>query len=84
MEILGDEPPVNLAEGDTGGFVPLEVAAGTLIVLDGLLPHFSLANRSQRRRAAYTLHAIDPAAHYPTDNWLQRVGLPLRGFRDRR
>jgi phytanoyl-CoA hydroxylase len=81
MEVLGDEPPAGGAEA---GFVPLEVRSGTLIVLDGLLPHYSLANRSQRRRAAYTLHAIDPTAHYPSDNWLQRNDLPLRGFRDRR
>lgn len=78
MEVLGQEPQ------EDAGFVPLEVAAGTLVVLDGLLPHYSLANRSQRRRAAYTLHAVDPEARYPTDNWLQRGDLPLRGFRDRR
>lgn len=92
MEILGEEPVMNTAEagedgadeGGAGQFVPLEVAAGTLIVLDGLLPHYSQANRSQRRRAAYTLHAIDPTAEYPADNWLQRDALPLRGFRDRR
>ncbi len=78
MQVLGPEP----APGE--GFIPLEVEAGTLIVLDGLLPHYSEANRSQRRRAAYTLHAIDPGAEYPADNWLQRGHLPLRGFRDRR
>jgi len=78
MQVLGPEP----APGE--GFIPLEVEAGTLIVLDGLLPHYSEANRSQSRRAAYTLHAIDPAAEYPADNWLQRGDLPLRGFRDRR
>ena len=78
MELLGPEPE----PGE--GFVPLEVDAGTLIVLDGLLPHYSKANRSERRRAAYTLHAVDPDAEYPADNWLQRGDLPLRGFRDRR
>jgi phytanoyl-CoA hydroxylase len=60
---------------------PLEVRRGTLIVLHGLLPHKSLANRSARSRHAYTLHAIGGRCHYPSDNWLQRsAAMPLRGF----
>jgi phytanoyl-CoA hydroxylase len=61
------------------GFVPLEVEAGTMIVLDGLLPHRSAPNRSGRSRQAYTLHVVERGAHYPADNWLQRPDLPLRG-----
>jgi phytanoyl-CoA hydroxylase len=62
--------------------VPLEVTTGTLIVLHGLLPHLSRANRSQKSRHAYTLHLIAGHCHYPADNWLQRgPELPLRGFR---
>lgn len=61
--------------------VPLEVSQGTLIVLDGLLPHKSLANRSPKSRHAYTLHAIGSDSNYPEDNWLQRpVEMPFRGF----
>jgi phytanoyl-CoA hydroxylase len=60
--------------------VPLEVRRGTLIVLHGLLPHASTANRSSRPRQAYSLHLIDGRAGYPADNWLQRPNLPLRGF----
>lgn len=60
--------------------VPLEVRRGTLIVLHGLLPHASTANRSSRPRQAYSLHMIDGRADYPADNWLQRPDLPLRGF----
>ncbi|MEI2816957.1 MAG: phytanoyl-CoA dioxygenase family protein [Microthrixaceae bacterium] len=63
------------------GLVPLEAPRGTLVVLDGLLPHRSGPNRSDLPRHAYTLHAIDPRASYPEDNWLQRPDLPLRGFR---
>lgn len=64
-----------------GSLVPLEVAAGTLIVLDGMSPHLSEANRSPKSRQAYTLHVISGAARYPPDNWLQRgPDLPLRGF----
>jgi phytanoyl-CoA hydroxylase len=65
----------------TDGEVPLEAAKGTLIVLHGLLPHRSGPNTSERGRAAYTLHAIEAAAEYRADNWLQRgADLPLRGF----
>lgn len=61
--------------------VPLEVPQGTLIVLDGLLPHFSAANRSDKSRQAYTLHVIERGARYAADNWLQRdPALPLLGF----
>ena len=61
--------------------VPLPARRGSLIVLHGLLPHLSGANRSARSRHAYTLHVIDGNARYPADNWLQRAPeLPLRGF----
>jgi phytanoyl-CoA hydroxylase len=64
----------------TEGLVPLEAPRGTLILLDGALPHLSGPNRSDKPRHAYTLHAIDGAASYLDDNWLQRPHLPLRGF----
>jgi phytanoyl-CoA hydroxylase len=61
--------------------VPLEVTKGTLIILNGLLPHKSLANRSSKSRHAYTLHVISSDSRYPKENWLQRsVAMPLRGF----
>ena len=63
------------------GAVALEARAGTLVVLHGLLPHLSGANRSAKRRDAYSLHVIDGAAQYPASNWLQRGDAgPLRGF----
>jgi len=61
--------------------VPLEVLKGSLILLNGLLPHRSFENRSSRSRHAYTLHLIGADANYPADNWLQRSPtMPLRGF----
>jgi phytanoyl-CoA hydroxylase len=61
--------------------VPLEVRKGSLIILNGLLPHKSLANRSSKSRQAYTLHVIGGDCRYPETNWLQRSpDLPLRGF----
>ncbi|MEM8619963.1 MAG: phytanoyl-CoA dioxygenase family protein [Actinomycetota bacterium] len=68
------EPPPT---GDT--LVPLEVPAGTMVVLDGLLPHWSDVNRSADSRHAYTLHCISGAAEYPAWNWLRRPDdMPLR------
>jgi phytanoyl-CoA hydroxylase len=64
----------------TDGLVPLEAPCGTLVLLDGALPHLSGPNRSDRPRHAYTLHAIDGATRYLEDNWLQRPTIPLRGF----
>ena len=58
----------------------IEVRRGTLVVLHGLLPHASSANRSSRPRHAYALHLIDGRATYSADNWLQRPDFPLRGF----
>lgn len=59
---------------------PVEIRRGTLVVLHGLLPHASSANRSARSRHAYALHLIDRRAAYSPDNWLQRPDFPLRGF----
>lgn len=61
--------------------VPLEVKKGSLILLNGLLPHRSFENRSPRSRHAYTLHLIHADADYAADNWLQRsISLPFRGL----
>ena len=61
--------------------IPLEVRKGSLIVLNGLLPHRSLENRSPKSRHAYTLHIISGDSNYPSNNWLQRSkDMPLRGF----
>ena len=61
--------------------IPMEVKKGSLIVLNGLLPHRSLENRSPKSRHAYTLHIISGDSRYPSDNWLQRSkNMPLRGF----
>ena len=50
---------------------PLEVSAGTLIVLHGQLPHYSAANTSNRSRQAFSLHLVDQNCQYAEDNWLQ-------------
>jgi len=75
MEIYDDMP------WETSKLVPLEAKAGTMVVLHGLLPHMSYANRSARTRYAYTMHLIEGTADYPEWNWLRRSPeMPLRGF----
>ena len=59
--------------------VPLEVKAGSLVVLHGLLPHFSHPNRSAQPREAYALHVVDGAARWHAHNWLRR-STPFSGF----
>jgi phytanoyl-CoA hydroxylase len=63
-----DHTPWNLTK-----MVPLEVTAGSLIVLHGLLPHMSKENTSSQSRHAYSLHVISGDAEYAADNWLQRA-----------
>ncbi len=70
-----------LPEPGSDALVPLETPAGTMVLLHGLLPHWSGPNRSDRSRHAYSVHCIDGTARYPEDNWLRRgPNLPLRGF----
>lgn len=73
--------PTPLPEPGSEALVPLETPAGTMVLLHGLLPHWSGPNRSDRSRHAYSVHCIDGTARYPEDNWLRRgPDLPLRGF----
>ena len=59
---------------------PLEVKKGTCIVLDGLLPHYSLPNTSSKSRQAYSIHTINKNYNYPLENWLQRETSELSGI----
>lgn len=75
FKVLRDEPL------PTEGYVPIEVEAGSLVLLHGQLPHWSAANESRRSREAFTLHVIERQAHYPDDNWLQRpAAMVLKTF----
>ena len=52
--------------------IPLELAAGSLLVFHDHLPHRSDTNRSPRSRVALTLHAHDQQSTWERDCWLQR------------
>lgn len=61
--------------------VPLEVPQGSVIVLNGHLPHMSKENISKYSRHAYTLHLMSKHHTFAADNWLQRPkNNPFRGF----
>jgi phytanoyl-CoA hydroxylase len=51
----------------------LEVKKGTLVVFNGLLPHFSAPNLSDKSRHAFTLHITCAKTEYHKENWLQAV-----------
>lgn len=55
----------------------LEVKAGSLVVFNGVLPHYSDANRSSKSRHAYTLHITSATAEYHHQNWLQAKSTKL-------
>jgi phytanoyl-CoA hydroxylase len=71
--------PLGDVTWEGGPLVPLPVKKGAVIVLDGLVPHLSKQNHSDRSRHAYTLHAVSAESAYPATNWLRR-GSPARGF----
>ena len=79
--VLGLDPLDATPWPDTKSAVPVEVPAGTLVCLHGLLPHYSAPNRSTVSRQAYTLHTVDAGSQWSTTNWLQHpAGWSLRGF----
>jgi phytanoyl-CoA hydroxylase len=74
MQILDEQPY------DLSSMQPLEVPKGTCIILDGLLPHYSLPNTSGKSRKAFAIHTIHRDAYYPEANWLRREKNSLKGF----
>jgi phytanoyl-CoA hydroxylase len=66
LKVLHDMPWPNDASAK-----PLEVKKGTLVVFNGLLPHFSAPNLSEKSRHAFTLHVTCANTLYAKENWLQ-------------
>ena len=75
-------PPEAPVAWDLTGAVPLEVPAGSLVLLHHALVHFSRENRSAASRHAYSVHVVEggKGTVYPGDNWLQRP--PEMPFRE--
>jgi phytanoyl-CoA hydroxylase len=74
MITLNDEP------FSMEGMISLEVKKGACVVLDGLLPHYSLPNTSGRSRQSYSIHCISSNTVYKKENWLQREMNEVNGF----
>jgi phytanoyl-CoA hydroxylase len=76
----GGNDPSHIRAAD---WEPLEVEAGTLVLLHGSLVHASETNSSDRTRHAYALHIASdaPDARWAPDNWLMRSpGNPFQHF----
>jgi phytanoyl-CoA hydroxylase len=60
---------------ERGQAVPLEVAAGSMVLFNDHMPHYSSRNRSDRSRHAFTLHVSETGPAWSEKNWLQRKTL---------
>jgi phytanoyl-CoA hydroxylase len=60
-------------------WVAVPARSGDLVLLHGMLPHRSSANRSERPRWAMTLHVVSGHASWSPQNWLVRES-PFSGF----
>ncbi len=56
--------------------IALEVDAGTAVVFNDHMPHYSSHNHSAHSRHAFTLHVAERGANWSQENWLQRPALP--------
>lgn len=58
---------------DLSQFVPLEVKAGTMVLLHGANVHYSAENTSPESRHAFSIHVVESAGTtWSPQNWLQR------------
>ncbi|KAH1243272.1 Phytanoyl-CoA dioxygenase [Glycine max] len=65
-----DQPSPSYDQKD---FVPIEVKAGSLVVIHGDLIHQSFENQSQKSRHAYSLHVVDTVGcKWAPENWIRR------------
>jgi ectoine hydroxylase-related dioxygenase (phytanoyl-CoA dioxygenase family) len=58
---------------ERSGYVPLEVPAGSAVLLHGACVHASAANTSATSRHAYSLHFVEADAAWAKDNWMHRA-----------
>jgi phytanoyl-CoA hydroxylase len=52
--------------------VAVEAPAGSLVLFNDHMPHYSSPNRSEHSRHAFTLHVAEATARWSRKNWLQR------------
>jgi phytanoyl-CoA hydroxylase len=59
----------------TGEPLALEVKAGSMVLFNDHMPHYSCQNTSSKSRHAFTLHVSEIGADWPEKNWIQRPKL---------
>ncbi|CAK7352832.1 unnamed protein product [Dovyalis caffra] len=65
-----DQPSPSYDQKD---FVPIEVKAGSLVLIHGDLIHQSFENQSSKSRHAYSLHVVDTdGCKWAPENWIRR------------
>ena len=67
---LNDTPWPSGADG-----LAVEVPAGSLVIFNDHMPHYSSQNLSENSRQAFTMHFAEESAHWLEKNWLQRPQL---------
>ncbi|MDT8320291.1 MAG: phytanoyl-CoA dioxygenase family protein [Xanthomonadales bacterium] len=70
LRTLDETPWPGAGEGQ-----PVEVEAGSLVIFNDRMPHYSSHNHSSRSRHAFTMHFADPRSRWLESNWLQRPKL---------
>ena len=55
--------------------IAVEVAAGSLVIFNDHMPHYSSQNTSQHSRQAFTMHFAEAESTWSNRNWLQRLTL---------
>ena len=55
--------------------IAVEVAAGSLVIFNDHMPHYSSQNTSQHSRQAFTMHFAEAESTWSDRNWLQRLTL---------
>lgn len=60
---------------DANEAIAVEVPAGSLVIFNDHMPHYSSQNRSERSRQAFTMHFAEGSSTWSEKNWLQRPTL---------
>jgi phytanoyl-CoA hydroxylase len=60
---------------DESQAVAVEIPAGSMIVFNDRMPHYSSQNLSDKSRQAFTMHFTELGSHWADVNWLQRPDL---------
>ena len=70
LRVLDDTPWPSVTDG-----IAVEVPAGSLVIFNDHMPHYSSQNRSDNSRHAFSMHFAEEGSNWPAKNWLQRPRL---------